>query len=60
MKNTYRVDEAAKELEVSRRTVERLIQSGDLKSFKVGDTRRIDVQELERLKKNEQRELRRT
>jgi len=53
MKNTYRVDEAAKELEVSRRTVERLIQRGDLPSFKVGDTRRIDAQELERLKKNE-------
>jgi len=55
MKNTYRIDEAAKELEVSRRTVERLIQRGELQSFKVADTRRIDARELERLKKNEPR-----
>ena len=52
-KATYRVDEVAKELAVSKRTIERLIQRGDLHSFKVGDTRRIDHDELERLKKND-------
>lgn len=51
MKKTYRVDEVAKELEVSRRTIERLIQRGEIHSYKVGDTRRIDVSEIEKLKK---------
>lgn len=50
-KRTYRVDEAAEEFDVSRRTIERLIKRGELQSYKVGDTRRIDAEELERLKK---------
>lgn len=53
-KKSYRIDEVAEEFDVSRRTVERLIQRGELQSFKVGDTRRIDAEELERMKKKEQ------
>jgi excisionase family DNA binding protein len=54
MKKSYRIDEVAEEFDVSRRTIERLIQRGELQSFKVGDTRRIDPEEIERLKKRYQ------
>jgi excisionase family DNA binding protein len=56
MKKFYNINEVAKDYEVSRRTVERLIKSGELQSFKFGDSRRIEAQELERLKKKEQSE----
>ena len=52
-KKSYRLDEVAKEFDVSRRTVERLIQRGELPSFKVGDTRRVDAEEIDRFKKKE-------
>lgn len=52
MKKSYRVDEAAAEFDVSKRTVERLIQRGEIESYKVGDSRRIDAQEIERVKKD--------
>ena len=52
MKKSYRVDEAAAEFDVSKRTVERLIQRGEIESYKVGDSRGIDAQEIERVKKD--------
>lgn len=54
MKKTLRIDEVAEQLGVSRRTVERAIKSGELQSFKFRDTRRIDLEEVQRLKKKEQ------
>lgn len=54
-KKSYRIDEAAEELAVSRRTVERAIKSGEIHAFKFRDARRIDAEELERVKKKEQR-----
>lgn len=53
IKKSLRIDEVARDLDVSRRTIERLIQRGELQSFKVGDTRRIDSEEIERLKKKD-------
>jgi len=53
MKKSYRIDELAKDFDVSRRTIERLIQRGEIQSFKVGDTRRIEAEEVERLKKKD-------
>jgi len=52
-KKSYRIDELAKDFDVSRRTIERLIQRGEIQSFKVGDTRRIEAEEVERMKKKE-------
>lgn len=56
MKKSYRLNEAADHLGVSQRTVERLIQRGQIQSFTVCDTRtrRIEAEELERMKKKEQ------
>jgi excisionase family DNA binding protein len=54
MKNSYRIDEAADYLGVSRRTVERAIKTGELQSFKFRDARRIELQDLEKAKKKEQ------
>jgi putative molybdopterin biosynthesis protein len=51
MKRTFRVDEVARELDVSRRTVERLIQRGQIVVFKVGASVRIDQAEIENFKK---------
>lgn len=51
-KESYRVDEVAKKLEVSRRTIERAIQRGELQAFKIRHNLRIDHEELERLKKS--------
>lgn len=56
MKKYYRVDEVAKELDVSRRTVERAIQRGELDSHKVFGSRRIEAEELERLKGKKNRD----
>lgn len=52
-KKAYRVDEVAKELAVSKRTIERLIQRRQIRSYKVGDTRRIDAEEIDRFKKKD-------
>ena len=52
-KKTYRVDEVAAELAVSRRTVERAIKSGELQAFKIRDSIRVDADELTRIKKKE-------
>jgi excisionase family DNA binding protein len=54
-KKSYRIDELAKDFDVSRRTIERLIQRGEIQSFKIGDTRRIEAEEVERLKKKDSR-----
>ena len=43
---TYRVDELAETWDVSRRTVERLINRGELDAFKVGDTWRIRQEQI--------------
>jgi len=53
LKNSYRIDEAADYLGVSRRTVERAIKSGEIHSFKIRDSRRIEAEELEKIKKKE-------
>jgi excisionase family DNA binding protein len=55
-KSSYRIDEAAEELGVSPRTVERAIKAGEIQSFKFRDTRRIDCEEIQRVKKKEQNE----
>ena len=52
-KKSYRIDEVATELDVSRRTIYRMIQERQLESFKVRDRQRIDASEVERLKKKE-------
>jgi excisionase family DNA binding protein len=46
---TYRVDEAAHELSVSRRTVERMISRGEIHAAKVGSTTRIHYKEIDAL-----------
>jgi excisionase family DNA binding protein len=53
-KKTSRVDKLEETWDVSRRTVERLINGGELDAFKVDDTWRIkqgEVEEFERKKK---------
>jgi putative molybdopterin biosynthesis protein len=52
-KKSYRIDEVAREFAVSRRTIYRMIEDGQLDSFKVRDRQRIDAAEVERLKKKE-------
>jgi len=54
MKKSYNIDEVAEDLSVSRRTVERAIKNGQLHAFTVNRTRRVDAEELARLKKKEQ------
>ena len=58
IKKSYRIDELAREFAVSRRTIERLIERGEIQTFTVGDTRtrRIDAEEAERIKKKEPRD----
>ena len=58
IKKSYRIDELAREFDVSRRTIERLIERGEIQTFTVGDTRtrRIDAEEAERIKKKEPRD----
>jgi len=53
MKTSYSIQEVAKVFSVSRRTVERAIKSGELQSFKIRHTRRIEAEELARLKKSD-------
>lgn len=52
MKESYRIDEVAKKLNVSRRTVERALRRGELNAFRIGSDRRIPAAELERIRKN--------
>lgn len=48
MKKTLRVDELAREWEVSPRTIRREIDRGELGAFKVGDTWRIPIEEADK------------
>ena len=48
MKTKFRLDEVAEEFDVTRRTVERWIKNGDLESVKIGHTRRITREEIEK------------
>ena len=52
MKTSYTLEETAESLAISRRTVERLVKARELQSYRVGHSRRIAAEELERLKKN--------
>lgn len=52
-KLSFRIDEVADKLGVSRATVYRAIQSGELHAFKIRNARRIEAEEIERLKKKE-------
>jgi len=44
-KKTYRVDELAKDWDVSRKTVEREIKRGELPAFKIGTTWRVKAED---------------
>lgn len=52
-KKSFNVDEVANELGVSRRTIERMIQSREINSFKAREARRIDAEEVLRVKKKD-------
>ena len=51
MKKSLRIDEVADEFRVSRRTVQRWIKSGEVETIKIGGTRRIWVDALEKKKR---------
>jgi len=51
MKENLRPDEVAKVLDISRRSVYRLICDGELTAFKVGSALRITAESLEMFKK---------
>lgn len=51
MKKSLRIDEAAKEFDISRRTLYRLIQKGEVETYKLGHNRRITAEEIDRVKK---------
>ena len=53
IKKSYRIDEVAKEFDVSPRTVERWIKSGELDAVKIGHTRRVMSETLTEVKKKE-------
>lgn len=46
-RRAYKVEEVAELLGLSRNTVFRLLKAGDLKSIKVGGSRRITVEQLD-------------
>ena len=48
MKKSYRIDEVANEFDVSRRTVERWIANGELESIRIGHTRRVPSDAIEK------------
>lgn len=48
MKRTLRIDEVAEELRVTARTVQRWLKSGELESIKIGGTRRIFIDAIEK------------
>jgi excisionase family DNA binding protein len=50
-KKYYRIDEVAKTFDVSPRTVERWIKSGELDVVKIGHTRRVMGQTLDEIQK---------
>ena len=50
-KKSYRIDEVAKEFDVSSRTVKRWIASGELDAIKIGHTRRIMSETIAEVKK---------
>lgn len=52
-KKSYRIDEVAKEFDVSSRTIKRWIQSGELNAVKIGHTRRITSEQLAEAKKKD-------
>lgn len=52
-KKYYRIDEVAKTFDVTSRTVERWIKSGELDAIKIGHTRRITSEQLAEIKKKE-------
>jgi excisionase family DNA binding protein len=52
-KKSYRIDEVAKEFDVSSRTVERWIKSGELDAVRIGHTRRIMSETIDNAKKKE-------
>jgi excisionase family DNA binding protein len=52
-KRSYRVDEAAREINVSRRTVYRMIDRGDLHAVKIGRLTRIHYQQIELVLNNQ-------
>jgi len=47
-----RLDEVAEEFDVSRRTVERWIKKGELESTKIGHTRRVSTDAIEKKSDN--------
>lgn len=47
-KNKYNLEEVAKEFDVSRRTVERWIKAREIDSIKIGHTRRVTRDEIEK------------
>ena len=51
MKNSYRIDEAARRWEVHPKTVERAIHRGEVEAFKIGSTWRIRSDEVDRVEK---------
>jgi len=54
LKDSYNLNEAADLLGVSRRTLERAIKDGEVNSYKLRYARRIEAEEIERIKKKEQ------
>jgi excisionase family DNA binding protein len=48
LKKTFRVDELAREWNVSPRTIRREIDRGELDAFKVGDTWRISAEAVQK------------
>jgi excisionase family DNA binding protein len=50
-KKSYRIDEVAREFDVSPRTVERWIKSGELDAVRIGHTRRVMSDTLTDIKK---------
>ena len=57
MKKLYNIREVAEFFSVSRRTVERALKRGEINYYKIGETRRIALADLDRLKKSEKTAL---
>lgn len=52
-----RIDEVADEFRVTRRTVFRWIKSGELESVKIGGTRRISIDDVEKKRDDERQSV---
>ncbi len=50
-KRSYRLDEIAQDWDVSRKTVERLVRSGELEAFKIGSVWRVKSEQREEFEK---------